>query len=373
MTDTDTSSTTPDRDPTASGLVAACEAAWADIQTHHPELPPVVIVLGSGVQGGKLVKLGHWWQSQWLADGAARGEVLIAGEALHLPAEQVFEVLLHEAAHGVNCARGIKDTSRGGRYHNQLFKATALEVGLRVQQMPPYGWASTSLTPKAIDTYRHAIDGIAEHQRIARTLPRSIRTGIESGAGSNGPGSGPGGGSPGGDADRQRRSSMAACGCGRNLRIAPGVLAKGPVVCGLCGTDFAPKQPQQRIAPTAAATPAGDFVERRNQAIAGETAPPDPMQEGLAFLDALERAVHAVADRTGDRTALEVVRRERAGNVAWLDELTNADVVDLADRRRRGEPRSDAETDEAIDLRTVPLGREPVVERPAVEIEGPGR
>src|SRR3546814_1066374 len=46
---------------TASALVAACEEAWAAIQQHHPDLPAVVIVLGSGVERGRLVKLGHWW------------------------------------------------------------------------------------------------------------------------------------------------------------------------------------------------------------------------------------------------------------------------------------------------------------------------
>src|SRR3546814_1039660 len=41
---------------TASALVAACEEAWAAIQQHHPDLPAVVIVLGSGVERGRLVK-----------------------------------------------------------------------------------------------------------------------------------------------------------------------------------------------------------------------------------------------------------------------------------------------------------------------------
>ena len=85
--------------------MSACEAAWSDIREHHTQLPEVVIVLGSGVERGRLVKLGHWWGGRWLADGEVRGEVLLAGEALHLPADKVFEVLLHEAAHGLNAAR----------------------------------------------------------------------------------------------------------------------------------------------------------------------------------------------------------------------------------------------------------------------------
>ena len=108
-------------------------------------MPDAVQVLGSGVERGRLVKLGHWWDGRWVADGEVRGEVLLAGEALHLPPDQVFEVLLHEAAHGLNAARSVKDTSRGGRYHNARFKLTAEEVGLGVDKMPPYGWAKTVL------------------------------------------------------------------------------------------------------------------------------------------------------------------------------------------------------------------------------------
>jgi hypothetical protein len=73
--------------PTASALVQACEEAWAAIQAHHPQVPDAVMILGTGVERGRLVKLGHWWGGRWLADGQVRGEVLLAGEALHLPPE----------------------------------------------------------------------------------------------------------------------------------------------------------------------------------------------------------------------------------------------------------------------------------------------
>ena len=151
-------------------MVAACEVAWRSIQSHHPELPDTVIILGSGVDRGRLVKLGHWWGGRWEADGELRGEVLLAGEALHLPVEDVFEVLLHEAAHGLNAVRGVKDTSRGGRYHNARFKATAVEVGLDVEQQPPYGWARTTLTPSTADRYASEIASLRDAIRIARRL-----------------------------------------------------------------------------------------------------------------------------------------------------------------------------------------------------------
>lgn len=222
---------------TASQLVAACEAAWSDIRTHHPDLPPAVVVLGSGIERGRLVKLGHWWGGQWVADSSeSRGEVLLAGEALHLGPNAVFEILLHEAAHGINAARGVRDTSRGGRYHNRQFAGTAREVLLDVQPLPPYGLARTSLTPAAEDRYADTIDRLGDAIRIARQIRRGVRVGDDH----DPP---PPGGGPdeqeGGDTKR-KDNGAAACGCGRKLRMAPSTLAAGPVTCGLCHTDFQP-------------------------------------------------------------------------------------------------------------------------------------
>lgn len=227
----------PDSGATASAVVSACEAAWAEIRTHHPALPEAVMILGSGVERGRLVKLGHWWGGRWLADGQVRGEVLLAGEALHLPADQVFEVLLHEAAHGLNAAAGVKDTSRGGRYHNQQFAESARRVLLHVRATPPYGLAGTTLTPEARERYGPTIERLGEEIRIARTLGRGVVAGVE-GAGSGGTGGG-GAGREGDETGGKARGSLAAsCGCGRKLRMAPSVLAKGPVLCGVCGNEF---------------------------------------------------------------------------------------------------------------------------------------
>lgn len=225
------------RRPDASDVVAACEAAWRAFQRHHPELPDAVIVLGSGVDRGRLVKLGHWWGGRWEADGEHRGEVLLAGEALHLPVEDVFEVLLHEAAHGVNAARDLKDTSRGGRYHNAGFRATAVELGLVVNQLPPYGWAKTTLGAAAGERYDREIDALREAVRIARRIDaRTVRT--EPGR--------EGEGRSGASGGRGSHSLALSCGCGRRMRMAPSVAAEGPVLCGLCGVPFSEAGIHQR-------------------------------------------------------------------------------------------------------------------------------
>ena len=190
------------------------------------------MVLGSGVERGRLVKLDHWWGGRWIADGELRGEVLLAGEALHLKPEEVFEVLLHEAAHGLNAARGIKDTSRGGRYHNARFGSAAQEVGLQVEAMPPYGLARTSLTPATRETYAASIERLADVMRIARQI--DVRTRGVAGQERDG---------QEGGTDRQQEREragrvLAECECGRKMRIAKSVLAAGPIVCGMCSAEF---------------------------------------------------------------------------------------------------------------------------------------
>jgi hypothetical protein len=249
--------------PSASKLVEACEEAWADIRCRHAELPEVVVVLGSGVERGRLVKLGHWWGGRWLADGQVRGEVLLAGEALHLEPKQVFEVLLHEAAHGINAARGVKDTSRGGRYHNERFAVTAREVGLEVQPMPPYGMARTELTPATEATYVDAIERLGDTMRIARQLQGIKGVGAEQGGEIQG-------GGPGAEAGRSRTAPSASCGCGRKLRMHPGTLAKGPVICGLCGSEFTVGAEVRQLPEAASSRPSNvddSFVARRREAL----------------------------------------------------------------------------------------------------------
>ena len=229
--------------PAASQLVAACEAAWSSIQQDHPELPDVVIVLGTGVDRGRLIKLGHWWAGRWLADGDVRGEVLLAGEALHLPATEVFEVLLHEAAHGLNAARGVKDCSRGGRYHNTRFRSTAEDVGLVVGVMPPYGWARTTISEAATEHYAAQISTLSNAMRIARRIASNVRI-ADAGRENDRDRSDPDG------SNRRGKQPPAECACGRKLRIAPSVLARGPVVCGICGHDFTVERDTRSITAT---------------------------------------------------------------------------------------------------------------------------
>jgi hypothetical protein len=253
-----------------SSVVRACEEAWTAIRAHHPELPDAVMVLGTGVERGRLVKLGHWWAGRWTADGEPRGEVLLAGEALHLKPEEVFEVLLHEAAHGLNAARGIKDTSRGGRYHNARFGDAAREVGLVATAMPPYGLARTSLSAEARERYAQPIERLGEVMRIARQIERGVRIGAKEGGELDGRSGGERQEGDGGT--RTKGRALAVCGCGRKVRVAPTVLAAGPIVCGLCEREFTSGR-EQSATRSARRDAVVDrtFVDRRHAALGAES------------------------------------------------------------------------------------------------------
>jgi hypothetical protein len=59
----------------------------------------------------------------------------------------------HEAAHALADRRGVKDTSRQGRYHTRRFKALAEALGLSVEHHPTLGWSPTTLPDRTAGQY----------------------------------------------------------------------------------------------------------------------------------------------------------------------------------------------------------------------------
>lgn len=204
-------------------MVAALEAAWSAIRAHHPELPPVVIVLGAGSGERGQLRLGHFAAMRWSPtdpgpDGESvmgLAEVFVGGEGLARGPVDVLGTLLHEAAHALAHVRGIQDTSRQGRWHNARFKAVADEVGITVEKDPKLGWSPrrpVSTTPR----------------RSARSVQRC------------------GCAAPARPAARGSRRSPArrrVCACGRRIRVAVSVREAGPIVCGICDAEFRPEEP----------------------------------------------------------------------------------------------------------------------------------
>lgn len=72
-------------------------------------------------------------------------EINICAEHLARPIEDVAGTMLHEMVHLYNLQNGIKDTSRGGTYHNTKFKESAEAHGLNVEKNEKYGYSTTTL------------------------------------------------------------------------------------------------------------------------------------------------------------------------------------------------------------------------------------
>jgi single-strand DNA-binding protein len=65
--------------------------------------------------------------------------------------------------------RGIKDTSRQGRWHNARFKALAEEVGIEVTKDPRIGWSPTTLTDATREEYTDTIATLGDALHLFRS------------------------------------------------------------------------------------------------------------------------------------------------------------------------------------------------------------
>jgi hypothetical protein len=250
-------------------LVAALHEVWSTVRARHPEVPDVVLVVGAGSIGAPrgTLRLGHFAANRWhhtphpdpsdeatteattestpeatsearsearsqapaqapseapsAPSAAAAGvpEVFVGGEGLRRGPLDVLGTVLHEAAHALAHARGVRDTSRQGRYHNARYAEIARELGLTVDRDPRIGWSLTTMPPATVEAYADVLPGLARALTHWRT---SEPTGPDTGrASSNNP-------------------IPCECACDRRIRVALSTLLAGPIVCGLCDQPFTP-------------------------------------------------------------------------------------------------------------------------------------
>ncbi|GAB3822876.1 hypothetical protein [Kribbella italica] len=204
---------------TTAQLVAALENAWTAIRTNHKEIPAVVIIVGSGT-ASKQAKYGHFAPIRWQHGEQRLAEVLISGEGLKRPVEEVFTTLLHEATHSLAHIREIKDTSRQGRWHNQKFSDLAGELGLDTTRDPRIGWSLCKLRTETAATYK-AVLAELKSALIAYRHPEV--TG-------------------GGTKKNNNNAVPCVCQCPRRIRVAKAVLAEGEITCSVCESNFEPDE-----------------------------------------------------------------------------------------------------------------------------------
>ena len=127
--------------------------------------------------------------------------------------------LLHEAAHGLANTRGVKDTSRQGRWHNRRYATLAGELGLKVDVDKRTGWSQTSLTDQLAGRYADQLAGLDAALGLWRHTERQ-----------QGPATG------------SHNLLACSCECGRKLRVSRTTLEQAPIICGACEEPFQPER-----------------------------------------------------------------------------------------------------------------------------------
>lgn len=217
-----------------AGLVQAIETTWAAIQIQHEDVPEVVVTMGAGSIHKNGLVLGHFAPNRWVAGEDARSihELFIGGEGLQLGARSVLATLLHEAAHSAAATRGIKDTSRQGRYHNDRFRQIGEEFGLTLTHSRGLGWSDSELSDTITGRYA---DQVAQLEGAIIAYRRGegatqIITGGDEGTDAEG--------DEGESTTKPKNGYAPVCDCGRKIRVAASTFEGGPILCGLCGTAF---------------------------------------------------------------------------------------------------------------------------------------
>lgn len=206
----------------SSPIAEALRTSWAAVRSVHPEIPSGCVVLEPASSGplADAVRIGcatRWRRLDAGDDEFPSLEVVVSGDRLRSGSIGILSTVLHEAAHVLAHVRGVRDTSRQGRYHNEGFRRAADELGLDVARSHRFGWSTTAVPPHTSAEYAETVAALDESLRwwhLAESGPELPEVGVW--------------------ADHVRLS----CDCRRVVEVTTEVLALGPIVCGRCGQRF---------------------------------------------------------------------------------------------------------------------------------------
>lgn len=97
---------------------------------------------------------GHFTTGRiWVTDTQGNGhyEINLSAEYINRPIENTLATLLHEMVHQYCAENNIKDTSRGGTYHNKRFATECEKRGLHISYDKKIGWSITEPAEDLID------------------------------------------------------------------------------------------------------------------------------------------------------------------------------------------------------------------------------
>jgi predicted SprT family Zn-dependent metalloprotease len=182
-----------------------------DIIKEETGAPRATILITRDMKG----KLAHFTYYQpWEVNGEGFNEIAFTAEMFAKGGEFVLGILLHEVAHSLNHAEGIKDCS-ANQYHNKHFKSRAEGLGLKTVEIKGKGHAWTEITEFGLKRWSKALKVIEAALEITaisqdKAKPKSRNTNL----------------------------IKATCDCENIIRTSKSVLESG-VECQECGSKFA--------------------------------------------------------------------------------------------------------------------------------------
>jgi hypothetical protein len=204
------STATETRTENLSGIVSALETAHASIREKIGA--PRATILVTRKTGRTM---GHYtpWKA-WKAGEEKFHEIMISANYFERGARAVLGTLLHETAHSINDAEGIRDVS-GDKYHNKRFKETAEGLGLTITQAQGIGWSVTDVSDECATRWAYELSLIENALALMADSEQVGKTG-----------------------GRNKNLNVAKCGCGGKIRLSLATLEKCSPKCDNCGEYF---------------------------------------------------------------------------------------------------------------------------------------
>jgi hypothetical protein len=159
-------------------------------------------------------------------------------------AEDVLVTLLHEACHVWAQLSGVRDTSRGGRYHNRRFAEIALAIGVAVEKDAHIGHHTPYLLPWARVDYADLLAELGRGLVLARE-PRPAEPASDVSDMNDEVDRDDDAGGPAGLPALTTKYIFASCRCrdGRRrpvtIRVAKGSWRPDAIYCSMCKAPFA--------------------------------------------------------------------------------------------------------------------------------------
>jgi hypothetical protein len=203
--------------------VQALEAAWTELQAVIKGLPTVVFVSLSATTRGRL---GHFARSSWHYLKTRNAHELAINPRLFEFPEELLETMLHEAAHALlNERDGNPGAGHSRYYHTKEFRDCCLGLGLQCTfRNTRYGFSDTDWQANGIPDRYLPVLAI-----LRRDLPWGTARRVDAH---------PVRARPLPDPGRCR----LVCPCDRVIYLGKKSAAAGPILCGLCGQPFSPRE-----------------------------------------------------------------------------------------------------------------------------------